>query len=141
MFKSKITAFILCLSLFIPCTTAFANPSPTPDPSNPIHINYILNQVEDSLEDTLDKQYKVDWDFDIYYENGVVKLIIEYDAQDAKAFNKISKEQLTELITTISKQITDALGQEVPVEGIIKEDDKTTPTYTFMYKDGKVDIK
>ncbi|MEG1001659.1 MAG: hypothetical protein RSG75_11580, partial [Cellulosilyticaceae bacterium] len=102
---------------------------------------YILNQVEDSLEDTLDKQYKVDWDFDIYYENGVVKLIIEYDAQDAKAFNKISKEQLTELITTISKQITDALGQEVPVEGIIKEDDKTTPTYTFMYKDGKVDIK
>lgn len=139
MFKSKMIAFILCLSLFIPCTTAFA--MPTLDPSNPIHINYILNQVEDSLEDTLDKQYKVDWDFDIYYDNGVVKLIIEYDAQDAKAFKKISKEQLTELITTISKQITDALGQEVPIEGMIKEDDKTTPTYTFVYKGGKVDIK
>lgn len=141
MFKFKLMTLMLCLSLALPCTTVLAEATPTLDTSNPIHINYILNQVEDTLEDKLDKQYKIDWDFDIFYDNGVIKIVLEYDKEDAKAFKKLTKEQLSELLSGISKQVIDALGKEMPIEGIIKEDDTNKPVYTFMYKNGKVDIK
>lgn len=141
MLKSKIVPFLLCLTLLIPSTVLLATSVSPTNASDPVYISFILNQVEDTIEDTLDKQYKIDWDFDIAYDNGTIKLTLEYDSKDSNAFKKLSKDQLSELITTISKQIISTLGKEIPIEGVIKEDDVTTPNYTFSYKNGNLDIK
>lgn len=141
MIKTKLRGLILCGALFVSSFPALASNPQTMDTSNPIYINYVLNQVEDKLEDSLDKQYKVDWDFEISYNNGIVTLVIEYDKDDVKNFNKISKEQISELVTNISKEIIATIGKEVPIEGVIKEDDTNKVKYTFSYKNGKLDIK
>lgn len=141
MIKTKLRGLILCGTLFVSSFPTLASNPQTMDTSNPIYINYVLNQVEDKLEDSLDKQYKVDWDFEISYNNGIVTLVIEYDKDDVKNFNKISKEQISELVTNISKEILATIGKEVPIEGVIKEDDTNKVKYTFSYKNGKLDIK
>ncbi|WP_053982703.1 hypothetical protein [Niameybacter massiliensis] len=121
--------------------TLFAS-APKVDLNNPLAINYVLEQLEDKLEKNYDKQFKVDWDFDILFSNGRVIIAIEYDKEDAKAFKQISKADLEKLLTSIISEIQTNLGTTtIPIEGIIKEDDAKQPTYTFMFKNGKLDIK
>lgn len=131
-------------------TTPAATPAPTKaTPSTaaptkgtePLSMNYVLDKVEDSLEKNLDKQFKVDWDFEIIYHDGKVFLVIEYDEDDAKAFKKISSEDLNAFVTKIAKEITSSLNKEVEIEGIIVKDDAKNPCYTFVYKNGKLDMK
>ncbi|MGL4737914.1 MAG: hypothetical protein ACRCW2_10710 [Cellulosilyticaceae bacterium] len=114
---------------------------PKADLTNPIYVNYILDKVEDQLEKNSDKQYGVDWDFEIAFVDGKVMVLIEYDKEDAKAFKKISQADLEKLLTTISQEIIKALKQDVEINGVVIEDDATKPALTFMYKDGKLDIK
>ncbi|MGL4346396.1 MAG: hypothetical protein ACRCTE_14445 [Cellulosilyticaceae bacterium] len=114
---------------------------PKTDMTNPVYVNYILDKVEDALEKNSDKQYGVDWDFEIAYIDGKVMVLMEYDKEDAKAFMKISKAELEKLLTTISEEITKALKQDVEINGVIVEDDSTKPALTFMYKDGKLITK
>ncbi|MGL6173220.1 MAG: hypothetical protein ACRC1P_01235 [Cellulosilyticaceae bacterium] len=141
MIKSKLGRLILCGALFITSLPLSTLAVQNMDTSNPVYINYILNQVEDKLEDSFDKQYKVDWDFEISYNNGIITLIIEYDKDDAKIFNKLTKEKIVELISTIAKEVKLALGKDFPIEGLIKEDDTNKVRYTFSYKNGNLDIK
>lgn len=114
---------------------------PTPQSEQPLGISYTLDQLEDKLEKDFDKQYKVDWDFEIVYHDGKVFLALEYDQKDAKKFTKISSEDLNKMLSDIIGQITKSLKKEVEVSGVIIKDDAQTPTYTFTYKDGKLDIK
>lgn len=114
---------------------------PKSDLSNPIYVNYILDKVEDNLEKNADKQYGVDWDFEIAFVDGKVMVLMEYDKEDAKAFKKIPQAELEKLLTAISQEITKALKQDVEINGVIIEDDATKPALTFTYKGGKLDIK
>lgn len=141
MLKSKLGGLVLCGTLFLSSFPLSALAAQNIDTANPIYINYILNQVEDKLEDSLDKQYKVDWDFEISYNNGIITLIIEYDKDDSKTFNKIPKENLEEIIHGIAKEIKVAIGKDLPIEGVIKEDSTNKVRYTFSYKNGNLDIK
>lgn len=116
--------------------------SPKVDLNNPLSISFVLDKLEDKLEKSSDKQYKIDWDFDIIYNNGKILVVIEYDKEDVKAFKKLKKADLEKFITSIVTEITSTLGkQDIPVQGIIIEDDATQPTYQFMYSNGKLDIK
>lgn len=126
---------ISSLSSFIYAT------EPKADMSNPIYVNYILDKVEDNLEKTSDKQYGVDWDFEIAYIDGKVMVLIEYDKEDVKAFQKIPQAEIEKLLTFISQEITKALKQDVEINGVVIEDDANKPTLTFIYKNGKLDIK
>lgn len=116
--------------------------APKVDLNNPLSISYVLDQIEDKFEKSLDKQYKIDWDFEIIYNNGRVLIVIEYDKDDANAFKKISKEDLEKLVTAIATEVTTTLGNaNIPIQGVIMEDDATTPTYQFIYNSGKLDMK
>ncbi|MEG1148171.1 MAG: hypothetical protein RSD98_06225 [Niameybacter sp.] len=132
----------LCIGLIAGQSLTLFAAAPKVDLNNPLAINYILEQLEDKLEKSYDKQYKVDWDFDILFSNGRVSVLVEYDKDDAAAFKKISKSDLEKLLTSIITEIQTALGStSIPIEGIVMEDDAKQPTYTFMYKDGKLNIK
>lgn len=112
------------------------------DFNNPLSISFVLDQLEDKLEKSSDKQYKIDWDFEIIYNNGQVLVVIEYDKEDAKAFKKLAKSDLEKLVTAIVTEITTSLGKpDIPIQGIIIEDDAAQPSYQFMYNNGKLDIK
>ena len=76
------------------------------------------------------------------YNNGKVLVVIEYDKEDAKAFKKLTKADLEKLVTAIATEITTTLGkQDIPIQGIIIEDDAAQPTHQFAYNNGKLDIK
>ena len=116
--------------------------APQVDLNNPLSISFVLDQLEDKLEKSSDKQYKIDWDFEIIYNNGKVLVVIEYDKEDGKAFKKLTKADLEKLVTAIATEIITALGkQDIPIQGIIIEDDAAQPTYQFTYNNGKLDIK
>lgn len=116
--------------------------APQVDLSNPLSISFVLDQLEDKLEKSSDKQYKIDWDFEIIYNNGKVLVVIEYDKEDAKAFKKLTKADLEKLVTAIATEIITALGkQDIPIQGIIIEDDAAQPTHQFTYNNGNLDIK
>lgn len=132
----------LCISLIASQSFTLFASAPKVDLNNPLAINYVLEQLEDKLEKNYDKQFKVDWDFDILFSNGRVIIAIEYDKEDAKAFKQISKADLEKLLTSIISEIQTNLGTTtLPIEGVIREDDAKQPTYTFMFKNGKLDIK
>ena len=132
----------LCIGLVASQSlTLFATTSKV-DLNNPLAINYALEQIEDKLEKSYDKQYKVDWDFDILFSNSRIIIAIEYDKEDAQAFKQIAKADLEKLLTSIISEVQASLGSTtIPIEGIIKEDDANQPTYTFMFKNGKLNLK
>ena len=138
--KFLFTGLISCL-IATSIVPVFAS-APQVDLNNPLSINFVLDQLEDKLEKGHDKHYKIDWDFEIIYNNGKVLVVIEYDKEDAKAFKKLAKADLEKLVTAIASEITTTLGkQDIPIQGIIIEDDAAQPTYQFTYNDGKLDIK
>ncbi|MEG0318773.1 MAG: hypothetical protein RR627_02620, partial [Niameybacter sp.] len=91
----------LCIGLIAGQSLTLFAAAPKVDLNNPLAINYTLEQLEDKLEKSYDKQYKVDWDFDILFSNGRVSVLVEYDKDDAAAFKKISKSDLEKLLTSI----------------------------------------
>ena len=116
--------------------------SPKVDLNNPLSISYVLDQIEDKLEKNFEQHYKIDWDFEIIYNNGSVLIVIEYDKDDADAFKKISKADLEKLITAIASEIIATLGNSnIPIQGMIIEDDTNKPIYQFIYNNGKLYIK
>ena len=116
--------------------------APQVDFNNPLSIIFVLEQIEYKLDKSSDNQYKIDWDFEIIYNNSKVLVVIEYDKEDAKAFKKLTKADLEKLVTAIATEITTTLGkQDIPIQGIIIEDDAAQPTYQFTYNNGKLDIK
>lgn len=138
--KLLLTSLTACIILTrIPLSFAT---SPKVDINNPLSISYILDQIEDKLEKNFDKQYKIDWDFEIIYNNGRVLIVIEYDKEDADAFKKIPKSDLEKLVTAIASEVTTTLSNpNIPIQGIIIEDDASEPTHQFIYNAGKLDMK
>lgn len=137
---------LLCAATMTFCiassTVSLWASSPKVDLNNPLSISFVLDQLEDKLEKSADKQYKIDWDFDIIYNKGKVLLVIEYDREDARAFKKLKQADLEKFIISIASEITSTLGKsDIPIQGIIIEDDATQPTYQFIYHNGKLDIK
>ena len=89
----------------------------------------------------MDKQYKIDWDFDVVYHDGKVFVSIQYDKDNAKAFKKLSQEKIHEFVKAIVDQINKAMKKDMEIDGVIIMDDAQDPSYTFTYKDGRLDIK
>ena len=138
--KLLLTSLTACMILtHVPLS--FAS-SPKVDLNNPLSISYVLDQIEDKLEKNFEQHYKIDWDFEIIYNNGSVLIVIEYDKDDADAFKKISKADLEKLITAIASEIIATLGNSnIPIQGMIIEDDTNKPIYQFIYNNGKLYIK
>lgn len=137
--KKGLASVALAFSMAI-CPLAYAT-TPQNGSLQPLAINYTLEQVEDKLEKELDKQFKVNWDFEIVYHDDKIFLEIEYDTKSAKAFSKISSENLQQFVSDIIKRISTALKRDIEVTGMIIADDAQKPTYTFTYKDGRLDMK
>ena len=126
--------------------------TPLPEPSEkskpltsstnaPLAMNYALDQVENTLEKTMDKQYKIDWDFELVYHDDQVFVTIEYDQEDTKTFNKLSSDKIHDLVKAVVDAINKGLKKDMVISGIIIMDDAKEPTYTFQYQEGRLDIK
>jgi len=119
-------------------TTVPTNPSTSVIPSI---SKKDIDDAIDILYDEFGDVYGVEWEFDIVVNRGYVLLDVTFDGDEyLEEYKDISTSRRNSMITYACEVIVEELGDALPIEGYIYDDDNERELVEFTYEKGELEI-